>query len=173
MRSGIRTCILANVLLLVSSGGSVPFGNLAGPAPADQHKGRDGENKNTEKKDVGVRSGRDTNEDDGYDEGGPPGAASAPPSSGGRGREGSGLTRGPCFRRVTPGGVTLRWRARTPAGSRVRYGTVPGPLDVRGEAPGESREHEVPLPDLRRHARHDHPIGESDPRVSASGRSAR
>ena len=95
MRTGVRTDILEIMLLLVCSGRS-----------------RGQEKKEREKKNVAVRSARDTDVDGVYDEDGPPRAASALPSRGGRGRAGSGFTRRRSLEPVSPSGSSSRLPGR-------------------------------------------------------------
>jgi hypothetical protein len=72
--------------------------------------------------DVDVRGGRDTDDGEVYDRDGPPRAASASPSSGGRGRPGSGLTRRPDLQLVT----ARVYAHRTPADVRAPRSPSPG-----------------------------------------------
>ena len=99
MRTGVRTGIHEVVRPLVSSGRS----------RGEEKKAK------AKKRDVGVRIARDTDADGVYDEDGPPGAASAPPSSGGRGPEGSGLTRHRSLQPLSPSGWFITPAAKTRA----------------------------------------------------------
>ena len=160
MRPALLGGILAMVALIVSPRGPVRFGAPpgSGVALADKHESRSGEKKDKGKGERHKRSDRD--DDDNYDEDGPPGTASTESSSGGRGRAGSGLTRGPYLQMVTPGGITVRWRTGVPAGSCVRYGTDPGRLEFLKETPGETNEHEVRLAELRPYTRYYYSVGD-------------
>ena len=100
MRTGVRTGVHEVVRLLVSSGRS----------RGEEKKAK----AKAKKRDVGVRIARDADADGMYDEDGPPGAASAPPSSGGRGPEGSGLTRR-SLQPLSPSGWLVTPAAKTRA----------------------------------------------------------
>ena len=101
MRTGVRTGIHEVVRLLVSSGRS----------RGEEKKAK----AKAKKRDVGVRIALDTDADGVYDEDGPPGAASASPSSGGRGPEGSGRTRRRALQPFGPSGWFVTAAAKTRA----------------------------------------------------------
>jgi 3',5'-cyclic AMP phosphodiesterase CpdA len=69
------------------------------------------------------------------------------------------LTRGPYLQVVTSNSIIVRWRTDTWARSRVRYGTLPGQLDLNADDSSLVLDHEVKLTNLRPKTRYYYSVG--------------